>query len=210
MELASKPRILQPAGTHTAVCYQMIDLGTQKIDYQGNIKMLRRVIYGWELSEELMEDGRPYAIGKEFSAVDGSKAKIVEFLTSWLAAPIPKGFKLEGQIGKACNLTVVHAVSEKSGEPYAKIGGIAPLKKSEKAPQMRNIPILFQLGDFTKDGGFDSKFDQAVFNGLPEWIQEKIKLSPEYAEAINAMNGVKPKAPSQVPQGAELNDEIPF
>ena len=57
-----------PEGTHPARCYRVIDLGTQEVDFQGQIKHQRKVLVSWELQcEERMDDGRPFSIGKKYT-----------------------------------------------------------------------------------------------------------------------------------------------
>jgi hypothetical protein len=53
-----------PVGTHLALCYRIIDLGTQKTTYNGETKTAHKLMISWELPQERMDDGRPFAISK--------------------------------------------------------------------------------------------------------------------------------------------------
>ena len=48
-----------PAGNHVARCIALIDLGTQHDEYQGRSRLRNQVLIRWELSNELMTDGKP-------------------------------------------------------------------------------------------------------------------------------------------------------
>ena len=53
-----------PAGTHVGVCYRFIDKGTQRIEWQGDVKLQRKVIIYWLLPDELITVGRPFSAHK--------------------------------------------------------------------------------------------------------------------------------------------------
>ena len=61
-----------PEGTHLARCYQIIDLGTQHSEYYG--KSSRKVLIGWELSDEHMTDGRPFAVSTRWNSASARSA----------------------------------------------------------------------------------------------------------------------------------------
>ncbi len=192
MQLTSKPRQLPPEGTHTAILFQIIDLGTQKTEYQGQVKIGRQLRFAWELCEELMDDGRPYAISKKYTASSHPKSNIVKDIKAWTGKAVDNGFDPTTLIGSACNLTISHDPGG-DGTVYANVAAIAPLKKSEKAPPMRNNPLVFDLDNY----------DPALFEKLPDFLKEIIAESPEYLEATGAGNTASKPA-------AHLDDEIPF
>lgn len=192
MELESKQRELPPEGTHTAICYLLVDFGTQKKAnrFKNNIEETNKWFQiGWELSDELMSDGRPFAISRDYKNNNFSKSTIMKDLTAWFGK-LPEGFKLEQALAKPCNITIAHNPSQDGSRMYANITAITPLKKGEKAPAMVNKIVYFDLG----------AFDQSVFDALPEWMREKIKLSPEYHEAIkNPVDTSPPFEASEIP-----------
>ena len=60
-----------PAGLHLARCYRIIDIGTQRSEYDGVEKKQRKISLFWELHGEdddgnklVTDDGRPMAIFK--------------------------------------------------------------------------------------------------------------------------------------------------
>ena len=52
-----------PAGIHTARCYRIIDLGTQKSEYEGQVKMSRKIKICWEVHGN-DDEGNPIATNK--------------------------------------------------------------------------------------------------------------------------------------------------
>lgn len=203
----STPRQLIPAGMHTAILYSVVDLGTQEVKMQGQpAKYKRKVRFTWELPDEKMEDGRPFSSSREYTQSSHEKATIVKDMKAWTGDLVTNGFNPKSLLGKACNLTIAHTAKE--DETYANIMGIAPLKKGEQVPPITNPLVFFDM----------DAFDLETFNALPEFLQTKIKASPEYVEAINRMNGAysQPEpvlSPSQAAAAKAVNkldDEIPF
>ena len=80
-----------PAGSHLAVCYRIIDLGTQKVVFQNENKFLRKVMVSWELPDEKMDDGRPFVISKRYTWSMHEKATLRKHLEAWRG----KGFSEE-------------------------------------------------------------------------------------------------------------------
>jgi len=197
MLLASKPKEIAPAGTHTAILYQIIDLGTQKMEYQGEIKIQPRIRLAWELCDERMSDGRPFSVGKEYTFSAYPKANLVQHIKSWTGQEVGNNFHIESLLGKACNISVVHN-TKPDGGIVAAVSAIAPLKKNEKAPPQVNPSLLFELEP--------GKFSLEILESLPGFFQEKIKSSPEYIEALNVLNSID----NMPPVPAYLNDPVGF
>lgn len=193
MYIEEKPREQAPEGTHTAILYQIIDMGTQKREFNGDVKYIPTVRFTWELCEEKMLDGRPFAVSREYTAKIHEKAEICKMVKSWKGI-IPDGkYNFFSLLGEACNISIVH--NEKG---YPAITAIAPLKKSEKAPARHNQTQKLWLREF----------NQQVFDSLPDFLKEKIRLSPEYAEAIGA--GKIPEQHVTQPAHDDLRDEVPL
>jgi len=195
MYIQDKPKEVAPEGTHTAVLYSIVDLGTQKSDYNGEVKIQHRIRFDWELSDEKMQDGRPFAIGREYTASLHSKAELAKMIKAWVGVDPSGGFDASTLLGKACNVSIMH-----NDKGYANITAIAPLKKNEKAPPPVNPLREFDLNNYK----------QAVFDSLPDFLKEKIKLSPEYIELMNPTKHEElPAHVTDVPEGFD-DKEIPF
>lgn len=163
-----------PVGNHVARCIGVIDLGTQSKEYQGKKTTSRQVRITWELPEEKKvfreENGeQPYLLSKDYTQSLSQKARLKSDLESWRGRGFTdeelQGFDIKNLIGKSCLLNVIH-----NDKGYANIAAIAPVPKGTTVPAQINPSQYFDLNEY----------NQEVFESLPEFIQDKIKLSPEY------------------------------
>lgn len=168
-----------PAGTHLAICYRVIDLGTQRVEYQGDVKLQRKVNISWELPEEAMEDGRLFTVHKRYTLSSHEKATLRIDLEAWrgkafteaeLDPENPEGFDIRNVLGKGCILTVVH--KETNGKVYANVSGVSKMMKGHTVGQPANPMAYLSLEP--------DEFDREAFDGLSEHLQETIRKSPEY------------------------------
>lgn len=165
-----------PEGNHIAVCYRVIDLGTQRGEYQGKENHRRKVLISWEIPDEKMEDGRPFTIGQRFTWSMSDKAALRAMLESWRGTAFtdadfgPGGFDIQKVIGVGCMLNVVHA--HKNGKTYANIASVAKLPKGMTAPAPENRCSFVWLSkeEFMKEN-FESLSDglKAIIQGSPEY-----------------------------------------
>lgn len=190
-----------PAGTHIARCYLIADLGTQETTFQGEIKQQRKIVFAFETPGKLMESGKPFAISETFTASIGSKAKLRNVLENWKGSPFTPqeeaGFNPEYFLNRPCFISVVHETSQKTGKTYANIGAVMQIPEGVSAPTGINAPVYFMLDEYTDES----------FSYLPEWIQNKVKLSPEY-QAIIA--GKDAPDTSDVPFIDDVDSDIPY
>lgn len=169
----SKPRQQPPAGTHSARCYSVIDLGTQESQFGARHK----VRLTWELPEEKAvfkeEDGeQPFVISKEYTLSLFEKANLRQDLESWRGKEFTederKGFDIFTLLGVPCLLTVVHkTVGDKT---YANVTSASKLPKSMTCPKQINPSVQFEIDEGRS----------ATFKELPEWLQKKIEASEEW------------------------------
>lgn len=197
---------LCPAGNHLAVCNRVIDLGTQRVDYEGQVKMQRKIFIGWVIPAELMEDGRPFGIGKRYTLSMHEKAAMRKDLESWRGKAFtaeelgPQGtFNIENLVGKACFLSVVH--TSRDQKTYANINAVAALPKGMTAPTGDWEECFLSLEE--------EEFDPQVFESISERMQETIALSPEF-QALPYAGGSKKKPKPAGTHPASNADDIPF
>lgn len=190
MIIESKPKESAPEGTHTGRLYSIVDLGTQRNEFEGEVKIAHRIRLDWELSEEKMADGRPFSVGKEYTASTHTKSTLAQMIKGWKGIDISKigRFDIDTLLGEPCNITVIH-----NDKGYANIATIAPLKKSEIAPGLINPLRKFCIAEYKA----------TEYSVVPEFLKEKIRLSPEYQLLISGQKDA-PVAPD------ELDDGIPF
>ena len=218
MPSASQPFELCPAGSHIAVCYQVIELGTQQDNFEGKITNRFKIWLGWEIADEVMEDGRPFMIGKEYTLSSDSRSILRQHLESWRGKPFedaelgPEGsFEIQHIIGVGCMLGVEH-YTKQSGDQGARVKTLMRMPKGSDAPRLNNEAQYLSL-----DRG---EFERELFDSLGEWMRTRIAGSPEYGliMAAESRNGApqesevekitKPARPT--PGVAITEDEVPF
>ena len=157
-------------GVHKARCIKVIDLGTQKNDYQGQISWKRTVLILWETPEELDGEGKPMTISKFYNLSLHEKSKLSQDLVSWRGRPFTeteiKSFDISKLAGVACMLNVI----EKNGKSV--ISSVMPLAKNDKVVEQVLPTVIFSLQDFQNG-------KKETFNQLSEGIRNMILRSRE-------------------------------
>lgn len=199
-----------PEGTMLAVCYRILDLGTQQVEWNGSVKHQHKILLSWELPNEPIPDGEkagePFTVHQRYTFSTHEKATFRKHLEAWRGKKFQEsdfgegGFDIKNVLGKACFLTIVHNV--KGDNTYANIGSVAALPRGTPAPETTHNPITFLWLE-------KEFFDQDVFNNLSEGLQDAIRRSPEYQELSRPTNN-EPIADAPDAGGADLDDEIPF
>ena len=125
---------LAPAGTIRAACFNYWDLGYQKTTFQGNEKVMPKILIGWEIDERIPDGeyaGKRFAVYKKYTKTLYEKGNLCKDLVSWRGKPFTdqekKGFDLDNIIGASCLLTIVH--NQIGDKTYVNIGAITGLMK---------------------------------------------------------------------------------
>lgn len=161
-----------PVGTHLAKCVSVVDIGTQKGEYQGQVNYRRQNIITWELPKKLREDGQPFIISKFYTASIGEKANLRRDLINWFGTPPKAPFDPAQLLGKACQVIV----SERENSDKRVVSGLASLPDGVELPEgTHNKQFFFDLDNF----------DEELFNNLGDGLKKMIEKSPEYAKVIN-------------------------
>jgi hypothetical protein len=185
---------IAPAGNHVAICYQMIELG-QLYDKKYD-KWSRKVLLGWELPMETMDDGRPFIVSNRFTASLGENAALRRQLESWRGRPFSAqelaGFDLKAVLGKPCMVNIVH--KQVGDKTYANITSITPLPKGMEVPAQQNANQVFEFGD--------QGFDEAAFNGLSDGLKRVISESKDYQMLAGSDQAVASQD--------DLDSDLPF
>ena len=159
-------------GVYMAICIGCVDLGEQ---YNETFKnRSNKCLYIFELIGETIEvDGemKPRQLSKEFAISSSSKSNLRKFIESWNGKSYTDDDFMEldlfDQIGKSCQINVVLNDTKE----YANIDNLMPLPRGVPAFTTETAPVRWDM----------SAWDDEVFKTLPEWIQDKIKKSTEYA-----------------------------
>lgn len=194
-----------PAGTHVAICCQVIDLGTQETNYEGNVDHKRQVRIGWELPTERMSDGRPFTIGKTYTFSSHKKAALRTHLESWRGQAFKDsdfgegGFDIKNILGKPCLLNIIQKEGDKGIR--SSVTGVSKLPKGMEVPEASNGNVYLTL----------DKFDAHSYAVLPDYWRETIAKSPEYQKAIGIAKPTgAPAAGLKSATTGDLDDDIPF
>ena len=190
---------LEP-GTHLAICYEVIDFGTQRDVYEGEENIRRKLWIGWEIPDQTMDDGRPFVIGKEYTLSMHEKSALRKHLEAWRGIPFTDDdlgesgkFDVKNIIGKPCALSVTH-----NDKGRAKVASVIALMKGTEVPAKTNDERFLSLAP--------DEFDVEAYHSLNEWMKEKIALSPEFSQTQKPVAG-----PITVPEIDETDDnDLPF
>jgi len=187
-------RQLPEAGATTGVCFSIVDLGTQKTNWDGEEKWTPKVRLSFELPEqtiegEVTENGKttkvtkPMIVSMELTRSLGERATLRKHLETWRGQAFTSkelaSFNLKNLLGKAAMLTLVNKTSQ-AGREYCSIQGLAKLPKSVKAPTTTENDQVFYEIEEGKGGAFAN---------MPEWLQGKILESKELSGAASAPQG---------------------
>lgn len=128
-----------PAGSHVAVCVDVVDLGVLEVNFGGKTKKQHKINIVWQI-DEVREDNKPYQVQKRYTLSLHEKAGLRKDLESWRGRPFTpaelEGFDVEAVLNVACMLNVIHNV--KDGSTYANVAAIMKLPKGVQAPNARD------------------------------------------------------------------------
>jgi hypothetical protein len=181
-----------PAGNHIARVYRVIHIGTAPEPYMGVMQDMNKILIGFELcdvkKEFTKEKGmEPMTISREFTLSMGKKSNLRKFIEGMYGVALQDeeaySFDMTNMLGEACLLNVVHKTSSK-GTVYALIQSAAPIPKGMAVQDMHNPA---QNLDY-------EKFDEKLFESLPNFLKEKIAKTEEFKKMRGGIN----------------TDEIPF
>ena len=201
-----------PAGLHLARCYRIIDLGTQRSEYEGVEKHQRKIMLGWELhgkddeGNELVTDrGDPLAIFKNYTLSWNDKANLRIDLQNWRNKPFTSAemqrFDIQSILGAWCMLTVIQRPG-KTGKNYANVKAVAPVPsviKSAGLPPAVNMNQVFRLAEP----------DYELYDTFGKGLKAMIESSPEWQALQDKKSAPKPvKTPSS--GFDDMEDDLPF
>lgn len=198
-----------PTGAHLARCYRIVDLGTQKSEYMGEVKHLHKIMLGWEVhgvddngKPLTTKDGRPFAMFKNYTLSWSEKANLRLDLQSWRGKSFDqeemRKFDLKTVLGAWCMLNVIERPGT-NGNIYANVNGVTPVPaiiKQSGLPKAVNPDEIFNL----------QEPDMAIFANFSDNLKAKITSSPQWKEA----HGEVKKAIVEHYVSADGVDDIPF
>lgn len=174
---ASSSFEMPPAGPVAARCSRLIDLGSQKGEFQGKATLKRKLLLTWELAEA-RADGTPHQISRRFTLSLDEKASLRQFLQAWRGRPFTDeelaGFDLRKLMNAPAMLNIGH--TQRDGKSYANILSVSPLPKGMTAPDLSAAPFAFDIDAPDAPDLIETLSDnlQATIAASPEW-QARVK-----------------------------------
>ena len=167
-----EPRKPIEAGAHAAVCDMVVDLGVQPSP-GGQFAPKRTVVLRFQIPSirvEITKDGEtkdfPAVISRTVGLSLNEKSTLYALLTAWRGKSFTpdelKKFDLGKVAGKPAFINVTHAT--KGDRTYANLTSIMPMPKGMPAPVLEGEALVYST---------DAP-DPAIFDKLPEWMQDKI------------------------------------
>lgn len=169
-----KPKIptVEP-GLYPAICVYSVEIGEQLKKYGDKSGYEHQVMLAFELCGELIEiDGKqePKLVEKCLHMTSHEKGNLFNLINGWLGAKYSRDeirkFDTNDLVGlPAC----VNVVMSKDGQ-WNNIDSIVPLPKGLAVGEPVHQLIRFDM----------KPWNQAAFEALPGWVQDRIKKSIQY------------------------------
>ena len=189
-------RKLPEAGATVGVLFSIVDMGHLETNWDNQKKWTPKVRFTFELPDqtdeyEVVENGKttkvqkPMVVSIEQTRRLGEKASLRTLLEQWRGQTFTskelQAFSLKNLLGKPAMLTLIHKTSQQ-GRQYCAIAGASKLPKGMKAPATTiNDTIYYEIEE--GEGG--------QFPDMPDWLQEKIRASKEFATAAGKSTATK-------------------
>lgn len=203
-------RELVPVGNYPARVYEIIEIGTVDSQWMGEAKKTHKVRIGFELPTEKRifdekKGEQPMVISKEMALSFGDLAglrKIVEAVEGKkLTDAEAVNYEVESIMGRPLLVTVSHSEPNEQGIIYANATTFSPLIKGLTVEELNNKPKYLEY----------AKWDEQVFMSLPEFLRDKMVVTPEY-KALKAGKFELPTVNVELGEAESQFDEngIPF
>lgn len=213
---ASAPTV--PAGTHAAICYGVVAVGTQ-MPTNPSFKPKKKVLVFWELPDERGTfDGKdkPRSIKKTYGLTLGNKSILRQDLESWRGVKFTDAeldtFEIDRLIGANCLVNVVLAA--KAEKTYANVTSVIPLPKGMPKRSPENPRLYFNLIEAIEQAVKDNERSVEFPANMPEWLVAMCKESTEYkqfaGQSAATIDEDEPAGGDPVGVGEALGNQVPF
>jgi hypothetical protein len=202
------------AGMHHAICYGIVDLGTQP---GGQFEPKRKVAFLWEVPAERIKfekDGVKKDLPRGVSAIYtlslSTKGLMRPMLESWrgraFTAEELNGFDLKTILGANCFLNIVHVqgTGKNVGKTFANVKSVNPLAKGMEKKKSENPLVFFSIDECKGE-------TITVPAGVPDWLKGKILQSEECIRE-QCQNGQPDPTEEQTANrgSGNLDEDVPF
>ena len=185
-------------GVHEARCVRVIDLGTQKAEYQGDVSWKRQCMIIWEVPSETNKD-EPLTISKFYTLSLHEKSNLGIDLTAWRGRAFTEMEKQGFDISKLCGVPcMINVMEGKNGRP--RVTSLMPLPKTSAIPEQFHESIVFSIDEFQKG-------ERSAFNKLADGIRNIVLRSKE----LENFNADEEHTGEDIPDVPDYDDEnVPF
>lgn len=190
-------------GTYAAVCYKILDIGTQEGEYLGQKNSKRQVILGWEISEKMTTGenaGKPFIVSKFYTQSLNEKSTLRHDLAGWRGRDFTPeelaGFDARNILGKTCMLSLTLTDKGK-----IKVASVAKLPKGMEGPTQVNQSVFLSLEP--------NDFDRKVFEAQTDKMKAIIMQSPEW-DSLSKPQTKRPSGFDDMPDDLPYDNEPPF
>lgn len=161
-------RQMLPEGMVDAICYSIVDLGTQESTWEWNIIRQRKiqVTFETDVMGDFDWEKKPLVIGKRYTFSSNEKSRLSIDLKSWLWKQVEEWFDVMSLLWKSAKLQIINNTA-KDGKVYQNINTIIP---SDKEWELINQRVAYSL----------DAHDDWEFEKIPEWMRDIIIKSPEW------------------------------
>jgi hypothetical protein len=201
-----------PAGTHHAVCYGVVAVGTQPSQ---QFTPRPKVVVAFEIPAEritIKDKDLPRGISKRYTLSLNEKASLRKDLQSWRGRPFTPaelaGFDVSKLIGANCLLSVLH--QDRAGAVYANISTISSLPKAMKPVQPENPPLYFNVVEAIDTAKRKGLRDINWPDDLPMWLQKLCSESEEYKAFVMGPSATSEPPDSPAEEDLQPSEEVPF
>lgn len=178
MKLRDKIKPAAPpmeAGTYLGVCIGVVGLGEQETRYKSQTqpKYVSKIKFIFEIPDETIEqDGEqcPRQLSTEFSVARKATSRLRQFLSSWMGKVLSDDEYLDMEFNDLIGRNAILNVVRSEDDQYANIVSAMPLMKGVPPVTATAEPIRFDADEW----------DDAAFERLPEYLQERLKKSMQY------------------------------
>jgi len=193
-----------PEGVFPARCIWVIDLGTQISDGIFGHSEKHQMYVNWELVDESTVSGSPLTIGAFFTVSLHKKATLRTTLESWrgraFTAEELNGFDIAKLINAPCLISVKHQPKADGSGIRAQVSGVMAPMRGQVIPSARESTVLLDL---------DAPDAKAKVEALPEWLQNKITITPEWTRISGFDATPAPNAYAAAKSGVSMTTPPP-
>lgn len=185
-----------PAGNHLAVLIGLVQMGTQEIEFQGEVKQQKQVYLLWELvGEQVAGTTKNHVIGAAVTDSLNEKATLRKWIQGRTGKAIPNDgqYDLSAELGQGCMLSVV----EKNG--YPRVEAVAGLPKGLPVPTPGYKPVAITLDEIRDGKEIPEHFPWHYGNPLIDHIR-----------ASKEIGGAKPARKPKDDKPAPVGGPVPF